>query len=84
MSRVKLKKCLTVFILAVITLISFFPFYMMLIMGTYKTENLADAISMLPGNYLLEILRKQPVYYRCGNGALRFCQRIDRVWAGKV
>lgn len=58
MSRVKLKKCLTVFILAVITLISLFPFYMMLIMGTYKTENLADAISMLPGNYLLENLSK--------------------------
>lgn len=58
MNRMKLKKTLTVAILALITLISFFPFYMMLIMGTFKNENLADAISMLPGNYFIENMTK--------------------------
>ncbi len=58
MSKIKVKKVLTILVLIVITVISFFPFYMMLIMGTYKNENLADAISMLPGNYLFENMRK--------------------------
>jgi len=58
MSKTKLKKCLTVLVLLVITLISFFPFYMMLIMGTYKNEHLAEAISMLPGGYFIENMKK--------------------------
>lgn len=58
MSRMKLKKYLMVLVLAAISIVSIFPFYMMLIMGTYKTEYLSDAISMLPGGYFLENLKK--------------------------
>lgn len=58
MHGIKFKKFMSIAVLSVITVISIFPFYMMLIMGTYQNERLADAISMLPGNYFLENLKK--------------------------
>jgi multiple sugar transport system permease protein/cellobiose transport system permease protein len=39
------------FILALITLVAISPFYFMLIMSTYRTQNLAEAVSLLPGNH---------------------------------
>ncbi len=43
--------------LMVLTLIAFFPFYIMIIMGTYINEDLFTGIKLLPGNYLLENLK---------------------------
>ena len=53
----KWKKTLVYVVLAIFTLISLYPFYMMLIMGTYTTYNLADSVSMLPGGHLMENLK---------------------------
>lgn len=40
-------------VLFVITLISIAPFYFMLIMGSYRTQNIAQAASLMPGDYFL-------------------------------
>ncbi|MHA6483375.1 carbohydrate ABC transporter permease [Paenibacillus sp. strain BS8-2] len=42
--------------LAVMTTVSLFPFYIMLIMGTYVNEELFTGLKLLPGNYLLNNL----------------------------
>ena len=50
-------KILVIFFLVCMSVISLFPFYIMLIMGTHKNENLFKGLQMLPGTYLLENLR---------------------------
>jgi multiple sugar transport system permease protein/cellobiose transport system permease protein len=40
-------------ILAVISLISITPFYLMIVMSTYKTEDIFKGLPLLPSNYLL-------------------------------
>lgn len=40
-----------------ITVISLFPFYVMLIMGTYYNEDLFTGLKLLPGNYLLQNMK---------------------------
>jgi multiple sugar transport system permease protein/cellobiose transport system permease protein len=43
--------------IALISLIAFAPFYIMIIMGTHVNEDLFRKIVLLPGNYLLENLK---------------------------
>lgn len=43
--------------LGVITCISIFPFYMMFVMSTHKTEDLFVKLQLLPGSYLWENLK---------------------------
>ena len=38
-------------LLVILTFIAIAPFYFMMIMGTYRTQNLAQAVSMIPGPY---------------------------------
>lgn len=53
----KTKAFLTYLLLGIITLISLYPFYTMIIMATYRSENLFQQIPILPGNYFLENLK---------------------------
>lgn len=46
-------KVIIYLVLAFLTLVCLYPFYMMLIMGTYSSYDLADSSSMLPGDNLL-------------------------------
>lgn len=48
---------LTYIVLILVTIVAIAPFYFMLIMSTYRTQNLAAAVSMLPGDYLMTNLR---------------------------
>jgi multiple sugar transport system permease protein/cellobiose transport system permease protein len=41
------------FILIVISIISLYPFYMMVMMSTYKAEDIFTGIKLMPGNYWL-------------------------------
>jgi multiple sugar transport system permease protein/cellobiose transport system permease protein len=41
------------FILIVISIISIYPFYMMVMMSTYRAEDIFTGIKLLPGNYWL-------------------------------
>ena len=50
-------KILTYVVLTVTALICLYPFYMMLLMGTYSTYEIGDSASMLPGTHLLENLQ---------------------------
>ena len=56
MSR-KISLILLYLALAIITIIAISPFYFMIIMSSYRTQNLAEAVSMLPGNHFLVNLR---------------------------
>ncbi|MDO4337072.1 MAG: carbohydrate ABC transporter permease [Eubacteriales bacterium] len=53
----KRKRALVYILLLLISLICLYPFYMMLIMGTYSTYDIGKSASMLPGSYLLENLK---------------------------
>jgi len=44
-------------ILAIISLLSIFPFYMMIVMGTHYNEDLFKGIPLLPGDYFVENLK---------------------------
>jgi multiple sugar transport system permease protein/cellobiose transport system permease protein len=46
-------KVIRIFVLLLISIISLYPFYMMFMMATYKTEDIFTGIKLLPGNYLL-------------------------------
>ncbi|MDR1286324.1 MAG: carbohydrate ABC transporter permease [Treponema sp.] len=51
------------------SLLSLFPFYIMLIMGTYKNEDLFRGLRLLPGSYIFENIKTImatdfPLYYR--------------------
>lgn len=43
--------------MSAVTLVSLFPFYIMIIMGTHYNEDLFKQIRLLPGRYLLENLK---------------------------
>ncbi|MDF2959512.1 MAG: carbohydrate transporter permease [Paenibacillus sp.] len=43
--------------LTLITILSLFPFYMMIVMSTYYTEDIFKGLPLLPSNYLMENLR---------------------------
>lgn len=53
----KRNKVLLYVVLAALSVICLYPFYMMLIMSSYSTYNIADSASMLPGTYLWENLK---------------------------
>lgn len=52
--KMKFAKGLSVFSLSIIAIIFLFPFYMMIVMGTYYSEDLFKQLPILPSNYLLE------------------------------
>lgn len=45
-------------VMLVISFIALFPFYSMLMMGTYKTAELYSSIKLIPGNYLVENMKR--------------------------
>lgn len=45
-------------VMALVSMVSLFPFYSMLMMGTYKTTDLYSSVKLLPGNYLKENLQR--------------------------
>ncbi len=51
------KKWITVVSLSLFCLLFLFPFYMMIVMGTYYSEDLFRTLPILPSNYLLENLK---------------------------
>ena len=53
MSR-RAKKAIMVLVMTVIAMIALFPFYMMINMGTYKTNDLYTGIKLFIGNYAKE------------------------------
>jgi len=52
-----LKKTLATLAIAVLSIFSLLPFYIMTIMGTYLNEDLFTKIVLVPGSYLLENLK---------------------------
>lgn len=44
-------------VISLFSLFSFLPFYIMMIMGTHKNEDLYGGLKLLPGSYLLENFR---------------------------
>ncbi len=46
------------FVMLLISAVALFPFYSMLMMGTYKTSDLYSSVKLLPGNYLMENLKR--------------------------
>lgn len=58
MKKSKMGVVISFIILCAVTLVAIFPFYMMLIMSTYKSQELAKSITMLPGGYLMQNLTK--------------------------
>lgn len=64
----KVSRIIMVSVMAVICLVALFPFYMMVMMGTYKTTDLYRGLKLLPGNYLVENIKslmqiRFPLYY---------------------
>lgn len=53
----KKKKFLTYLILVVLSAVSLFPFYMMLIMSTYYTEDIFKMLPLVPANYFIENIK---------------------------
>jgi multiple sugar transport system permease protein/cellobiose transport system permease protein len=51
------RKTAATFGIAVLSLFSLIPFYIMVIMGTYRNEDLFTRIVLVPGTYLLENLK---------------------------
>lgn len=52
-----MKKKLTYILLILITLVSLYPFYTMIVMGTYRSEDLFKQIPIIPGTYFLKNLK---------------------------
>lgn len=52
----KAKRTLATLGIALISLVAFYPFYMMIVMSTYQTSDLYMKINLIPGGYLLENL----------------------------
>lgn len=55
--KCRMKRILVVLIVVIISILALLPFYEMLIMGTYYTDQLYTGVKLLPGNYLLQNLR---------------------------
>lgn len=43
-----------IIVMVLVSIVSLFPFYSMIMMGTYKTSDLYSSIKLLPGDYLQE------------------------------
>lgn len=56
-NKFKFSRFFVIIFLIFMSIISLFPFYIMLIMGTHKNENLFKGLHLMPGNYLLENFR---------------------------
>ena len=56
-NKFKFSRFFVIIFLIFLSIISLFPFYIMLIMGTHKNENLFKGLHLMPGNYLLENFR---------------------------
>lgn len=52
--KFRISKLLVGLFILIMSIISLFPFYIMIIMGTHKNEDLFKGIHLLPGNYLRE------------------------------
>lgn len=64
----KVSKIIMILVMVCICLVALFPFYMMIMMGTYKTTDLYKGLKLLPGNYLRENIHslmqiRFPLYY---------------------
>lgn len=57
MNRKKISEIMVYAILIILSLVSLFPFYMMFVMGTYKSEELFRGMPLLLSNYFLENLK---------------------------
>lgn len=55
--KIKKKNIVSVIVLAVITIISIFPFYMMAIMSTHSSQEIITKISLLPGDSLVHNIK---------------------------
>lgn len=53
----RFRKAVSLFILISISIISLYPFYMMIMMSTFRTEEIFTGIKLLPGNYWFNNLR---------------------------
>lgn len=53
----KLVRGASIFFLVIVSVISLYPFYTMVIMSTYKTEDIFKGIPFLPGDYFMENLK---------------------------
>lgn len=65
----KVFRVLLILVLLVFVVVALAPFYIMIIMSTYVTEDLFKRILLVPGNYALENLKtifkgSFPIYYR--------------------
>ncbi|MDO4523430.1 MAG: carbohydrate ABC transporter permease [Eubacteriales bacterium] len=68
MPKRKVTRIIMICVIGIICLIALFPFYMMIMMGSYKTTELYKGLKLLPGNYLLENIKsltqiRFPLYY---------------------
>lgn len=52
------RKVVIFLVMLVISVIALFPFYSMLMMGTYKTSELYSSIKLVPGDYLVENMKR--------------------------
>lgn len=64
----KVSRVIMVAVMACMCLIALFPFYMMVMMGTYKSNELYKGLKLLPGNNLIENIKsltkiRFPLYY---------------------
>lgn len=55
--RITLKQALVMLAVVVISVFALLPFYQMIIMGTYYTDQLYTGVKLLPGHYLMHNLR---------------------------
>ena len=53
----KFAKAGSYLLLGIISLISLTPFYFMVVMSTYKTENIFKGLPLLPSNYMAENIK---------------------------
>ena len=53
----KIKSALFTGMVLVVGLLTLFPFYLMMMMGTYYTNDLFHGVVLVPGKYLLENLK---------------------------
>lgn len=84
--KLTLKQALLILMMCIISLVALFPFYEMLIMGTYYINDLFTGIKLLPGSYTMknfETLMRVPIltYYRnsfvAGIGSCILCVIIS-------
>lgn len=57
MTQTKLKKALVILLVIAVSIFALLPFYQMIIMGTYYTDQLYTGVKLLPGRYLMQNLR---------------------------